>query len=73
MKEIAKLLGNKESPNVIILSLQVGVFISNILYLIEPNREAKYQAFFLFSLQLIFKTFPETIYIIVSVSLALNT
>lgn len=69
---MAELLGNKESPNVIILSLQVGVFISNILYLIEPNREAKYQAF-LFSLQLMFKTFPETICVIVSVSLALNT
>lgn len=71
MKEIAKLPGNKESPNVIILSLWVGVFISSILYLIEPNRETKYQI--LFSLQLIFKTFPETIYIIASVSLALNT
>lgn len=48
MKEIAKLLGNKESPNVIILSLWVGVFISSILYLIEPNRETKYQIFFVF-------------------------
>lgn len=75
MKDIAKLLGNKEYPNIITLSLWAGVFISNILYLIELNREAKCQNFFIFifmSLQTIFKTFPENIDTIVSISLALT-
>lgn len=74
VKDIAKLLGNKEYPNIITLSLWAGVFISNILYLIELSREAKCQNFFIFifmSLQTIFKTFPENIDTIVSVSLAL--